>query len=305
MEDYDLRDDDFGTEDKKSSDEGPPETDEDKIKEQIDKINQEIKDEQEKQEREKREAEMADLFEEFDLQRVGVPITDPPVPDPDPKTYQQTVAEEIKAKTGIDPDAIDVQNVIDARRDIFEKGLAVDVDLDFQIDPDDPTGKPESSTLGFSGPDAADYALSQIAEAVGAGLDLAGDFGKGMYAVTPTALLTSGLFGDPKDKYSVGARAMEEFGFEVPFPNALDSIKSALGFSQAETIKGQSPDPTSVTGQDLEAINKSELDKLNFQDRNEVEAKAEDLSKVANISYNEALAVALNDYYGTGDDFES
>ena len=129
-------------------------------------------------------------------------------------------------------------------------------------------------------------------EAFGAGLDLAGDFGKGMYAVNPTALLTSVLFGDPKDKYSVGARAMEEFGFEVPFPNALDSIKSALGFSQAETIKGQSPDPTSVTGQDLEAINKSELDKLSFQDRNEVETKAEDLSKVANISYNEALAVA-------------
>lgn len=190
-------------------------------------------------------------------------------------------------------------------RDITEKGLTVDVGVDFQIDPDDPTGKPESSTLSFSGPDAADYALSQIAEAFGAGLDLAGDFGKGMYAVTPMALFTSGLFGDPKDKYSVGARAMQEFGFDVPFPNALDNIKSALGFSQAETIKGQSPDPTSVTGQDLEAINKSELDKLNFQDRNEVEAKAEDLSKVANISYNEALTVALNDYYGTGRDFES
>ena len=282
----------------KGEDEGLPETDEDKIKEQIDQINQEIKDEQEKQEREKREAEMADLFEEFDLQRVGVPITDPPVPDPDPKTYQQTVEEEIKAKTGIDPDPIDVQNVIDARRDIFEKGLAVDVGIDFQIDPDDPTGKPESSTLGFSGPDATDYALSQIAEAFGTGLDLAEDFGKGMYAVTPLSLITSGLFGDPKDKYSVGARAMEGFGFEVPFPNALDSIKSALDFSQEETIKGQSPDPTSITGQDLEALNKSELDKLSFQDRNEVEAKAEDLSKVANISYNQALAVALDDYFG-------
>ena len=141
---------------------------------------------------------MADRLEEFNLQKFQE-ITDPtsfvPDPEPDPKTYQQTVAEEIKAKTGIDPDPIDVQNVIDARIDVFEKGLDVDVGIDFQIDPDDPTGKPESSTLGFSGPDAADYALSQIVEAVGAGLDLAGDFGKGMYAVTPTALLTSGLFG--------------------------------------------------------------------------------------------------------------
>ena len=307
MYDEDYKDDDFGTDDK-SGGNGPSETDEDNIQAQIDKINQEIKDEQEKQEREKRQAEIADFREEFNLQKFEE-ITDPtsfvPDPEPDPKTYEQTVAEEIKAKTGIDPDPIDVKNVIDARIDVFEKGLDVDVGIDFQIDPDDPTGKPESSTLGFSGPDAADYALSQIAEAFGAGLDLAEDFGKGMYAVTPTALLTSGLFGDPKDKYSVGARAMQEFGFDVPFPNALDNIKSALGFSQAETIKGQSPDPTSITGQDLEALNKSELDKLSFQDRNEVEAKAEDLSKVANISYNQALAVALDDYFGMGSNFES
>ena len=61
----------------------------------------------------------------------------------------------------------------------------------------------------------------------------------------------------------------------------------------------------SITGQDLEAINKSELNTLSFQDRNEVEAKAEDLSKVANISYNQALAVALDDYFGMGSNFES
>ena len=303
MEDIDYREDDTEAPDR-GPDEGPPETDEENIKAQIDKINEEI----EKQEEEKKQAERDEYFEEFDLQRVGVTITDPAVPDPDPKTLQDRTAEQIAEDLGIkktEVDPITVENVVDAMRDITEKGLTVDVGVDFQVDPDDPTGKPESSTLSFSGPDAADYALSQIAEAVGAGLDLVGDFGKGMYAVTPTALLTSGLFGDPKDKYSVGARAMQEFGFDVPFPNALDNIKSALGFSQAETIKGQSPDPTSVTGQDLEAINKSELDKLNFQDRNEVEAKAEDLSKVANISYNEALTVALNDYYGTGRDFES
>ena len=303
MEDIDYREDDTEAPDR-GPDEGPPETDEENIKAQIDKINEEI----EKQEEEKKQAERDEYFEEFDLQRVGVPITDPAVPDPDPKTLQDRTAEQIAEDLGIkktEVDPITVENVVDAMRDITEKGLTVDVGVDFQVDPDDPTGKPESSTLSFSGPDAADYALSQIAEAVGAGLDLAGDFGKGMYAVTPTALLTSGLFGDPKDKYSVGARAMQEFGFDVPFPNALDNIKSALGFSQAETIKGQSPDPTSVTGQDLEAINKSELNTLSFQDRNEVETKAEDLSKVANISYNEALAVALNDYFGTGRDFES
>ena len=298
MYDEDYRDDDFGTDDK-SGGNGPSETDEDNIQAQLDAIAETI----EKQEEEKKQAERDEYFEEFDLQRVGVPITDPAVPDPDPKTLQDRTAEQIAEDLGIkktEVDPITVENVVDAMRDITEKGLTVDVGVDFQVDPDDPTGKPESSTLSFSGPDAADYALSQIAEAVGAGLDLAGDFGKGMYAVTPTALLTSGLFGDPKDKYSVGARAMQEFGFDVPFPNALDNIKSALGFSQAETIKGQSPDPTSVTEQDLEAINKSELDKLNFQDRNEVEAKAEDLSKVANISYNEALTVALNDYFGMG-----
>ena len=298
MYDEDYRDDDFGTDDK-SGGNGPSETDEDNIQAQLDAIAETI----EKQEEEKKQAERDEYFEEFDLQRVGVPITDPAVPDPDPKTLQDRTAEQIAEDLGIkktEVDPITVENVVDAMRDITEKGLTVDVGVDFQVDPDDPTCKPESSTLSFSGPDAADYALSQIAEAVGAGLDLAGDFGKGMYAVTPTALLTSGLFGDPKDKYSVGARAMQEFGFDVPFPNALDNIKSALGFSQAETIKGQSPDPTSVTEQDLEAINKSELDKLNFQDRNEVEAKAEDLSKVANISYNEALTVALNDYFGMG-----
>ena len=303
MEDIDYREDDTEAPDR-GPDEGPPETDEENIKAQIDKINEEI----EKQEEEKKQAERDEYFEEFDLQRVGVPITDPAVPDPDPKTLQDRTAEQIAEDLGIkktEVDPITVENVVDAMRDITEKGLTVDVGVDFQVDPDDPTGKPESSTLSFSGPDAADYALSQIAEAVGAGLDLVGDFGKGMYAVTPTALLTSGLFGDPKDKYSVGARAMQEFGFDVPFPNALDNIKSALGFSQAETIKGQSPDPTSVTGQDLEAINKSELNTLSFQDRNEIETKAEDLSKVANISYNEALAVALNDYFGTGRDFES
>jgi len=300
MYDEDYKDDDFGTDDKKSGDEGPPETDEEFIKEQLDKFAED----KQKEEEEKKQAERDDLFEEFP----GRQKTPAEMEGIEIKTLQDQIAEQIAKeqdieKTEVDP--ITVQNVVDAMRDITEKGLTVDVGVDFQVDPDDPTGKPESSTLSFSGPDAADYALSQIAEAVGAGLDLAGDFGKGMYAVTPTALLTSGLFGDPKDKYSVGARAMEEFGFEVPFPNALDSIKSALGFSQAETIKGQSPDPISVTEQDLEAINKSELNTLSFQDRNEVETKAEDLSKVANISYNEALAVALNDYFGMGADFES
>jgi hypothetical protein len=299
MEDIDYREDDTEAPDR-GPDEGPPETDEENIKAQIDKINEEI----EKQEEEKKQAERDDLFEEFP----GRQKTPAEMEGIEIKTLQDQIAEQIAKeqdieKTEVDP--ITVENVVDAMRDITEKGLTVDVGVDFQVDPDDPTGKPESSTLSFSGPDAADYALSQIAEAFGAGLDLAEDFGKGMYAVTPTALLTSGLFGDPKDKYSVGARAMQEFGFDVPFPNALDNIKSALSFSQAETIKGQSPDPTSITGQDLEAINKSELDKLSFQDRNEVETKAEDLSKVANISYNQALAVALDDYFGMGSNFES
>tara|TARA_A100001201_G_scaffold115162_1_gene98791 strand:+ start:326 stop:2170 length:1845 start_codon:yes stop_codon:yes gene_type:complete len=307
MEDQDYREDDTEAP-ARGEDEGPPETDEDKIQEQLAAIAEEI----EKQEEEKKQAERDEFQEEFNFPKVEQEITDPtsfvPDPDPTPQTLQDQIAEQIAKeqdieKTEVDP--ITVQNVVDAMRDITEKGLTVDVGVDFQVDPDDPTGKPESSTLSFSGPDAADYAISQIAEAFGAGLDLAEDFGKGMYAVTPTALLTSGLFGDPKDKYSVGARAMEGFGFDVPFPNALDNIKSALGFSQAETIKGQSPDPTSITGQDLEAINKSELDKLSFQDRNQIETKAEDLSKVANISYNQALAVALDDYFGMGSNFES
>ena len=307
MEDQDYREDDIEAPGR-SEDEGPPETDEENIQAQLAAIAEQI----EKQEEEKKQAERDELFEEFDFPKVKQEITDPtsfvPDPDPTPQTLQDQIAEQIAKeqdieKTEVDP--ITVENVVDAMRDITEKGLTVDVGVDFQVDPDDPTGKPESSTLSFSGPDAADYALSQIAEAFGAGLDLAEDFGKGMYAVTPLSLITSGLFGDPKDKYSVGARAMQEFGFDVPFPNALDNIKSALGFSQAETIKGQSPDPTSITGQDLEAINKSELDKLSFQDRNEVEARAEDLSKVANISYNQALAVALDDYFGMGSNFES
>ena len=188
--------------------------------------------------------------------------------------------------TGRQLDAIDLQTIKDLGTEAALSGLDVQVGID-----------PETQTVSYEGPDAVSFGIDQIGQGLSSLGSIASDFGKGLYSVSPTTLLTSVLFGDPTERFATGAGIFKDLtGRDPVFKNFGDSIKG-LGDTIEKSIKGRDPDQIESSDREISDVNKAALNALSFEDRSEVESKAEQLSQQTNISYNEALADIIDDYF--------
>ena len=176
-------------------------------------------------------------------------------PNIDPNTgYVSGTLEGIKAAANPGSDAIDVSNMVDAQLDALEKGLDVNVGYD-----------PESGTLTFDGPDAANYALSSIAEGIGGLASLGSDFYRGMTSLTPAGILRDILI-DKKGNMPGGYIRQNIFDRQEPF------ITDPLGRGAVKTLLGDATGSIELKT----ALGKTvanEFDKLTSKEKTEVEEK--------------------------------
>lgn len=197
--------------------------------------------------------------------------------DFDTSIYKDRLDKIEKRNPGIDD--IDAQSLLDMEYKARSQGLDLKGFVELNED-----GFP---SYGLKGPGATEYSIGQIGEGIVGLLGFVKDAYTGMSSMTPVGFLRDILF-DKGNRLGAAFRK-SILNKEDPYINLdkLDILQKSL--KDSNQIKS--------SNREISDANKDGLNALPSKKRSEVESKAEQLSQQTNISYNEALADMIDDYF--------